>query len=56
MEEISRVWGLFSGISYRTSIVYLATPVFVDAPQGIVGPRVREVHRHSGALEMVEAR
>jgi Pvc16 N-terminal domain len=48
MEEISRVWGLFPETAYQTSVVYLATPVFVDAPAVPVGPRVREVHRQVG--------
>lgn len=43
MEEMSRVWGLFPNRSYRTSVVYLATPVFVDAaaivPEERVGSR-----------------
>ena len=49
MEEISRVWGLFPETAYQTSVVYLATPVFVDAPPVLAGPRVREVHRRVGA-------
>ena len=55
MEEINRVWGLFPESSYRTSVVYLATPVFVDAPPALVGPRVREVHRLAGPGQMAEA-
>jgi hypothetical protein len=30
MEEMSRIWGLFPNEVYRTSMVYLATPVYVD--------------------------
>ena len=48
MEEISRVWGLFPETAYQTSVVYLATPVFVDATPVLAGPRVREVHRPVG--------
>lgn len=48
MEEISRVWGLFPETAYQTSVVYLATPVFVDASPVPVGPRVREAHRRVG--------
>jgi hypothetical protein len=29
-EELSRIWSLFPGTNYRTSLVYLATPVWVD--------------------------
>lgn len=53
MEEISRVWGLFPETSYRTSIVYLATPVFVDTAL-IAGPRVRTVERPFGRISEVE--
>lgn len=49
MEEISRVWGLFPETGYRTSIVYLATPVFVDTTL-IAGPRVRQVERPFGRV------
>lgn len=31
MEEMSRIWGLFPNAVYATSMVYLASPVFVDA-------------------------
>jgi len=31
MEEMSRTWGLFPNAAYSTSVVYLASPVFVDA-------------------------
>jgi hypothetical protein len=32
-EEISRVWALFPNANYRTSIAYLATPVWIDPVQ-----------------------
>ncbi|MFY2826031.1 DUF4255 domain-containing protein [Ruegeria sp. MALMAid1280] len=51
MEEISRVWSLFPETPYRTSIVYLATPVFVDADEALFGQRVLEVTRSAGRLE-----
>lgn len=53
MEEISRVWGLFPGKAYQTSIVYLATPVYVDASEVHAGPRVHEIHRNHGQLQKV---
>lgn len=31
-EEISRIWALFPTANYRTSIAYLATPVWIDPP------------------------
>ncbi len=41
MEELSRVWGLFPADSYRTSVVYLATPIFVEAGPLVAGPPVQ---------------
>jgi len=29
-EEMGRIWSLFPAINYRTSVVYLATPVWID--------------------------
>lgn len=31
LEELSRIWSLFPKAAYRPSVVYLASPVFVDA-------------------------
>jgi uncharacterized protein DUF4255 len=31
-EEVSRIWALFPTANYRTSIAYLATPVWIDPP------------------------
>jgi hypothetical protein len=32
-DEASRIWTLFPTANYRTSIAYLATPVWIDPPQ-----------------------
>lgn len=32
-EEISRIWALFPTANYRTSVAYLASPVWIDPPQ-----------------------
>ena len=32
-EESGRIWALFPTANYRTSIAYLATPVWIDPPQ-----------------------
>lgn len=32
-EEASRIWTLFPAANYRTSVAYLATPVWIDPPQ-----------------------
>jgi len=31
-EEVSRIWALFPTANYRTSIAFLATPVWIDPP------------------------
>lgn len=40
MEELSRIWGLFPNASYVTSMVYLASPVFIDAAAVVRGAPV----------------
>lgn len=32
-EEMSRIWTLFPTANYRTSVTYVATPVWIDPPQ-----------------------
>lgn len=40
-DEVSRVWNLFPAANYRTSIAYLATPVWIDpALPPVLGPPV----------------
>ncbi len=48
MEEVSRVWGLFPQDAYRTSVVYLASPVVVEVGPLQNGPPVREHTQRSG--------
>jgi len=45
-EEMSRVWTLFPTANYRTSVVYLVSPVWIDpaVPQTIGTPVVEEPH------------
>lgn len=46
-EEVSRIWALFPTANYRTSIAYLASPVWIDPPavipaaQPVVDDRAR---------------
>lgn len=40
-EEMNRVWGLFPEEPFRTSIVYLATPVFVEIGDDALYPPVQ---------------
>lgn len=53
MEEMSRIWGLFPNEMYRTSIVYLATPVFVEVNDIAVGPPVLHRKQLAGILSDV---
>lgn len=48
MEEMSRVWGLFPETSYRTSMVYLASPVYISLDPDQPGPPVLERTTKSG--------
>jgi uncharacterized protein DUF4255 len=43
-DEASRIWALFPNANYRTSIAYLATPVWIDPPQpaAVAGPVVED--------------
>jgi hypothetical protein len=50
MEELSRVWGLFPQDHYRTSIVYLASPVFVEAGADVAGPPVISKEQKGGGF------
>ena len=42
-DESSRIWALFPTANYRTSVAYLATPVWIDPPRPEAGgPPVRQ--------------
>ncbi len=43
-EETSRIWALFPTVNYRTSIAYLATPVWIDPrqPEPLAEPVVND--------------
>jgi hypothetical protein len=57
-EETSRIWSLFPTANYRTSVAYLATPVWIDPPQPqpqasrvtddslLAGQRAKEVEQY----------
>lgn len=49
-EETSRIWALFPTANYRTSIAYLATPVWIDPKQPELGaPPVQQDRLDVGA-------
>jgi hypothetical protein len=45
-EDMSRIWSLFPAVNYRTSVIYLATPVWIDParPTEPGPPVVEEPH------------
>jgi Pvc16 N-terminal domain len=54
-DEASRIWALFPNANYRTSVSYLATPVWIDplAPEAEAGPVIEDQLR--AAQKVVEA-
>lgn len=50
VEELNRVWALFPQTSYRTSMVYLLSPVAVTIPPAPAGPPVLQRASRQGAL------
>jgi hypothetical protein len=48
-EEISRIWALFPTANYRTSVAYLATPVWIDPPgPDLIAPPVMQDQLNAG--------
>ncbi len=43
IEEISRIWALFPTVNYRTSVAYLASPVWID-PARLPAPQRAVLH------------
>jgi hypothetical protein len=52
-EDMNRVWGMFPEEPFRTSIVYLATPVFIDVGDAALYPPVQS-HKVDGGLAQSE--
>jgi uncharacterized protein DUF4255 len=51
-EEASRIWALFPTANYRTSVSYLATPVWIDPErQTSLGEPVVQDHLLAGQIE-----
>jgi hypothetical protein len=49
-EEASRIWALFPTANYRTSVAYLATPVWIDPPtEAPTAPPVVEDQLYAGS-------
>jgi len=55
-EEASRIWALFPTANYRTSIAYLATPVWIDPPQATPPAAPVKEDRLSAGSKVTEAR
>jgi uncharacterized protein DUF4255 len=56
MEESSRIWALFPKANYRTSIAYLATPVWIDPvkPEPVAGAVVEDSLLEGQKVEKIE--
>jgi Pvc16 N-terminal domain len=54
-EESSRIWALFPNANFRTSVAYLATPVWIDplAPEPAAGPVFEDQLRASQKIDEV---
>jgi hypothetical protein len=48
IDELNRIWAVFPEDSYHTSVVYLATPVYVDAGASSIGPPVQTREDRTG--------
>lgn len=51
VEELSKVWGLFPETSYRTSVVYLVSPVSVSLDPLRIGPAVLQRTSRQGPFD-----
>lgn len=50
-EDMNRVWGLFPEEPFRTSIVYLATPVYVEVGDSALFPPVQSRELDGGLVQ-----
>lgn len=50
VEDLNRIWGLMPQASYRTSMVYLASPVLVTSDPPVGDARVTERRYRAGVL------
>jgi len=54
-EESSRIWALFPTANYRTSVAYVASPVWIDPPQPEIEAKpVTTDWLNAGALEVAQ--
>lgn len=53
-DEIGRIWALFPTANYRTTVAYIATPVWIDpqAPAALAAPVVQD-ELHAGGKAVV---
>jgi len=55
IDELNRLWALFPEAALRASVVYLATPVILEAGDALVYPRVRTRRIKDGVLAEPDA-
>jgi hypothetical protein len=46
-EEMGRVWTLFPTENYRTSVIYIASPVWIDPAAALAPATLAKIHRTS---------
>jgi hypothetical protein len=51
LDDWNRLWGMFPDSAARTSLVYLAAPVYVSAGESRLYPRVRSTRIADGVIE-----
>ena len=51
LDEWNRFWALFPELSFRTSLAYLATPVYVEASEALLYPPVLSRKSTAGVLD-----
>jgi hypothetical protein len=55
VDDLHRIWGLFPEESYRTSVVYLASPVFIEGPLALGPPVLSRTLKHGVSADPARA-
>ena len=55
IDDMNRIWGMFPEDFYRTSVVYLASPVFIEAALALGPPVMSRTLRHGVSADPASA-
>jgi hypothetical protein len=55
VDDLNRIWGMFPEESYRTSVVYVASPVFIEAPLALGPPVLSRTLKHGVSADAAHA-